>query len=85
MTKSEQYAEIVAGVLTAIDCSNRGESHERLNTMMTRTAARNAAFYPPCPISVRPIERQPFIVDKSTDYYDFTTPVHGAGGAVRQG
>ncbi|MFC3950306.1 hypothetical protein [Serratia entomophila] len=43
----EQYAEIVAGCLAAFDSLKRGETHERSNKMMTRTAAKNAAFLLP--------------------------------------
>ena len=60
MTKQELHAAIAAGAIAAFDCLKRGETHPRANQMMTRTAARNAAFYPPCPPDLRPVERQPF-------------------------
>ncbi|HIE1469040.1 TPA: hypothetical protein ACXJS2_001719 [Serratia marcescens] len=43
----EQYAEIVAGCLAAFDSLKRGETHERANKMMSKTAAKNAAFLLP--------------------------------------
>ena len=43
----DQYAAIVAGCLAAFDSLKRGESHERANQMMNRTAAKNAAFLLP--------------------------------------
>lgn len=50
----DQYAEIVAGCLAAFDSLKRGESHERANGMMSRTAAKNAAFLSP---ALRPAPR----------------------------
>lgn len=43
----DQYAEIVAGCLATFDALKRGETHERANKMMKRTAAKNAAFLLP--------------------------------------
>ncbi|MGP3273086.1 hypothetical protein ACTVPS_01730 [Serratia marcescens] len=43
----DQYAEIVAGCLAAFDALKRGETHERANKMMSKTAAKNAAFLLP--------------------------------------
>lgn len=54
----DQYAEIVAGCLAAFDSLKRGETHERANKMMTRTAARDAAFYPLMPI-LNPLPPRP--------------------------
>lgn len=48
----EQYAEIVAGCLAAFDALKRGETHERANKMMTKTAARDADFLLP---ELRPV------------------------------
>ncbi|CAI1891469.1 hypothetical protein [Serratia entomophila] len=39
--------EIVISCLAAFDALKRGETHERANKMMRRTAAKNAAFLLP--------------------------------------
>ncbi|HAT4516343.1 TPA: hypothetical protein I9281_001253 [Serratia marcescens] len=52
----EQYAEIVAGCLAAFDSLKRGETHERANKMMSKTAAKNAAFLLP---ELRPVISKP--------------------------
>ncbi|MBL3522821.1 hypothetical protein IM876_09110 [Serratia plymuthica] len=60
MTKQETYAVIVADVLAAIDCADRGETHWRINGMTARTTAHYASFNPPRPAHLLPIERRPF-------------------------
>lgn len=60
MTKEELYAEITVGVLAAFDNLKRGETHERANGMMARTAARIAASKPDCPLHLLPASRVPY-------------------------
>jgi hypothetical protein len=59
----EDYATIVAGCLAAFDSLKRGETHERANKMMTRTAARIAAFKPDCPTHLLPASRVPYSLE----------------------
>ncbi|EKN6195678.1 hypothetical protein DVP89_16995 [Yersinia enterocolitica] len=58
--RKENYAEIIAGCLSAFDCAKRGEEHERLNKTIIRTIGRITASYPRCPAHLLPLERQPF-------------------------
>lgn len=78
----DDYATIVAGCLAAFDALKRGETHERANKMMTRTAARIAAFKPDCPTHLLPIGRQPFTLDNpaSGEHSDIGTWYDGMTG-----
>lgn len=75
MTKQEKYAEIVADILAAIDCSGRGETHWRINGTAARTAAHLASFNPPCPDHLLPPERRPF--SKANPYIPKTRTTDG--------
>lgn len=80
-----KYAEVIAGVLAAVDSLKRGEAHPRANNMMARTAAKGASFNPPCPVHLLPPERQPFSKDNP---YPSTQPqperqYHGVGWSVK--
>lgn len=78
----DDYATIVAGCLAAFDALKRGETHQRANGMMTRTAARIAAFKPDCPTHLLPIGRQPFTLDNpaSGEHSDVGTWYDGMTG-----
>lgn len=84
----EDYATIVAGCLAAFDALKRGETHERANKMMTRTAARIAAFKPDCPTHLLPASRVPYSRDNpAPDRYCSLIHIdwYGKGWSRKQG
>ncbi len=84
--RKENYAEIIAGCLSAFDCAKRGEEHERLNNMIIRTIGRITANYPRCPAHLLPLERQPFSLSNPAPI--ITTKIDreyaGIGWSVKQ-
>ncbi|MBS0967743.1 hypothetical protein JK232_02440 [Nissabacter archeti] len=84
----ERDALIVAGALKAVECARQGLQHERLNRMRLNALNKEAAFYPLCPEHILAKDRRAFTREQpaNTDIYlDYTNPIRGFGGAVRQG